>query len=200
MLSARRARIIAFALLSLSLIQLIGCKDGSGKPVVSAGEDSQVTKRGTIEVTARLVEVPAGAIIKRDLYNYTAILKYEVLKIHRSQPTLPFLGASVAGVTALPLAVGPFLGVSTLFADRPGQPHAGTIYVGHYNPFKPRDQAADRWVPDIGGTARTFNAGQIHRMALETPLDDFYMGGIVNQYYGQKTGPLYWAVWTNSAD
>ena len=55
------------------------CSSGasnSAAPLVT-GEDSQVTTRGVIEVTARLVEVPEGAIFKRDLYNYATVLKYE---------------------------------------------------------------------------------------------------------------------------
>ena len=34
-------------------------------------------------------------------------------------------------------------------------------------------------------------------MALEVPIEDFFMGGIVNKYFGQTTETLYWAVWTN---
>ena len=34
-------------------------------------------------------------------------------------------------------------------------------------------------------------------MALEGSIDDHYMGGIVNKYFGQDTEPIYWAVWTN---
>ena len=60
--------------------------------------------------------------------------------------------------------------------------------------------AADRRVKDIGGTARTFAAGRVYRMALESPIDDCFLGGIVNQYFGQDTGPLYWAIWTDAAD
>ena len=37
-------------------------------------------------------------------------------------------------------------------------------------------------------------------MALEVPIDDHFMGGIVNKYFGQDTGPLYWAVWVNQAE
>jgi len=36
-------------------------------------------------------------------------------------------------------------------------------------------------------------------MALEAPIDDYFMGGIVNKYFGQSTEPIYWAVWTNLA-
>jgi hypothetical protein len=116
---------------------------------------------GTMEVTARLVEVPEGAIFKRDLYNYATILKYRVLEVHR------------------------------------GAVEEDTLYVGHYNPWKPRAEAPDNRVKGIGGNVKRFEAGQTHRMALEVPIEDFYMGGIVNKYFGQETGPLYWAVWTD---
>lgn len=141
---------------------LAGCKEEPAAKVGNAGEDPQVTTRGTIEVTAKLVEVPEGAIFKRELYDYAAILKFEVIKTHR------------------------------------GHPHAQTIYVGHYNPIKPRPQAADRRVKDIGGNAPSFVAGKVYRMALEMPLDDHFIGGIVNKYFGKETGALYWAVWTNT--
>ena len=50
------------------------------EPAVASTE---VTTRGSVEVTAELVEVPEGAIFKRDLYNYATILKYKVVQIHR---------------------------------------------------------------------------------------------------------------------
>ncbi len=50
---------------------------------------------------------------------------------------------------------------------------------------------------ELGGNLRRFDVGQIHRLALEVPIEDHFMGGIVNKYFGQDTGPLYWAVWTN---
>jgi hypothetical protein len=34
-------------------------------------------------------------------------------------------------------------------------------------------------------------------MALEEPLDEHYMGGIINKYFGNDPGPKYWAVRTN---
>jgi len=129
-----------------------------------ASQDEQIGRLGTIEVTARLVEVPDGAIFKRELYNYATVLKYEVLEVHR------------------------------------GEVESKTILVGHYNPFKPRAEAADQRVPEIGGNLKEFRAGDIHRMALESSIDDHYMGGIVNKYFGRESGPIYWAVWTNLAD
>lgn len=129
------------------------------------GADAEVVKRGSIEVTARLLEVPDGAIFQRDLYNYAAILKYEVTAAHRG-----------------PLSKG------------------AVIYVGHYNPWKPRAEAADNKVKDVGGTLREFRAGALHRMALETPMDEHYLGGIVDKYFGKHEGPSHWAVWTNVAE
>ena len=119
--------------------------------------------RGGIEVTARLVEVPEGAIFKRELYNYATVLKYEVLEVHR------------------------------------GRVRGQTIYVGHYNPFKPRSEAADRRVSDVGGTLKAFRAGQVHCMALEESMLDQFTGGILNLYSREDTDPIYWAVWTDLA-
>ncbi len=139
-----------------------GCaRNAEGPP--AAGEEDRVTTQGSIEVTARLVEVPEGAIFQRDLYNYATVLKYQVLNVHR------------------------------------GRIVEDTIFVGHYNPFKSRREAADRHVADIGGNLKSFEAGQIHRMALEVPIDDHYMGGIVNKYFRQDAGPIYWAVWVDLA-
>jgi hypothetical protein len=72
-----------------------------------------------------------------------------------------------------------------------------TIYVGHYNPAKPRDKAADARVQQIGGNVKQFRVGDIHRMALEVPIDNFFMGGIINKYFGEVNDPVYWAIWTN---
>ena len=71
------------------------------------------------------------------------------------------------------------------------------IYVGHYNPAEPRSSVADARVKEIGGSLRKFRAMDIHRMALEVPIDDYYMGGIINKYFGESEDPIYWAVWTN---
>jgi hypothetical protein len=78
-----------------------------------------------------------------------------------------------------------------------GKVEGATILVGHYNPLKPRAEAADARVKEIGGNLKRFQAGEIHRMALETPIDDHYMGPIINKYHGEEKGPIYWAVWTN---
>ena len=78
-----------------------------------------------------------------------------------------------------------------------GQVDTETIYVGHYNPAEPRAGVADARVQEIGGNVRQFRVGDIHRMALEVPIDDHYMGGIINKYFGEVDDPIYWAVWTN---
>jgi hypothetical protein len=147
------------AFLALGLI----CSSCGGKPDATgpAVADPQLASQGTVEVTAELVEIPEGAIFKRDLYDYATILKYRVMRVHR------------------------------------GEVSGDTIYVGHYNPWKARGEAADQRVPIVGGNLRRFEAGQTHRMALEEPIDDHFMGGIVNKYFGQTSNTLYWAVWTN---
>ena len=78
-----------------------------------------------------------------------------------------------------------------------GNIEAREIVVGHYNPLKPRPKVADEFYPDIGGTLKKFRAGDLHRMALEMPIDDYYIGGIVDRYFEDNHGPILWAVWTN---
>lgn len=136
-----------------------------GKPVRDAGKDENTGSLGSVEVTARLLEVPEGAVFERDLYHYSTILKYEIVECHR--------GDLNAG---------------------------GTIYVGHYDPWKPRSAAADKRAKGIGGDVTVFREGSLHRMALDFPMDDHFMGGIVDKYFGKREGAAYWALWTNSAD
>jgi hypothetical protein len=123
--------------------------------------DPHLATNGSVEITAKLVEIPEGAIFKRDLYDYATVLKYQVLQVHR------------------------------------GKLDGDTLYVGHYNPWKPRAEAADKRAPKVGGNVRQFEAGDTHRMALEVPIEDYFMGGIVNKYFGKTTNTIYWAVWTN---
>lgn len=78
-----------------------------------------------------------------------------------------------------------------------GKIDGDVIYVGHYNPAEPRSSVADARVPQIGGNLKRFRAIDIHRMALEVPIDDYYMGGIINKYFGESKDPIYWAIWTN---
>jgi hypothetical protein len=153
-----RTRVAGCCLVACALTT--ACARPASRPATPA-QDAEVTRRGTIEVTAKLAEVPEGAIFKRELYNYATVLKYQVIEVHR------------------------------------GRVEGETIYVGHYNPFKPRAEAADSRVQGIGGDLKSFRAGEVHRMALEESIDDQYMGGIVDKYFGKKSDPIYWAVWTN---
>lgn len=137
---------------------LFSCTSCAKKTDTDAGP--KVTTLGSIEVTAKLVEIP-GEIRNDPLYDYAHVMKYKVLTIHR------------------------------------GILNKDILYVGQYNPAKPRAEAADARVGEIGGNLTQFRVGDIHRMALEVPIDDYYMGGIINKYFGQVDDPIYWAVWTN---
>jgi hypothetical protein len=161
-MSARTRRTVAGTLLFAVCLMAAACartREGAGGP----SSDPELAKRGSIEVTARLVEIPTGAIFQRELYNYATVLKYHVLEVHRGKVKGP------------------------------------TIYVGHYNPFKPRSEAADRRVRDVGGHLKAFHAGQVHRMAMEKSMLDSFSGGILNLYSREDTDPIYWAVWTDLA-
>jgi hypothetical protein len=152
---------IGIVLIALGLVA-VGC-DRSPERAKSVSTDPELAKRGGIEVTAKLVEVPKGAIFQRELYNYATVLKYEVLEVHR------------------------------------GKVKGSIIYVGHYNPFKPRSEAADARVPGVGGHLKSFHPGQVHRMAMEGSMFDSFTGGILNLYSDDDTDPIYWAVWTDLA-
>ena len=78
-----------------------------------------------------------------------------------------------------------------------GQLDAKEIIVAHYNPLKPRATVADEFNPEIGGKLKQFRAGDTHRMAMEVPLDDYYIGGIIDRYFKEKKGLIYWCVWAN---
>ncbi len=77
-----------------------------------------------------------------------------------------------------------------------GKAPEGDILVAQYNPLKPRKDAQDEVSGKIGGHVEAFRAGDVHRMALDGPLDQFFMGGIVDKYFNEK-GTRYWAIWTN---
>jgi len=79
--------------------------------------------------------------------------------------------------------------------------HRGTvadadIFVGHYNPLKPRAAAQDKFSGKVGGNGERFQVGDVHRMALEAPLDEHYMGGIIDKHILEK-GTRYRAIWTD---
>jgi hypothetical protein len=162
-----RLLISAFLVPALCALFLVatGCNGHDPKAAASVPEDPELKSLGTVEVTARLVEIPEGAIFERDLYHYAGILKYEVVDVYRGK------------------------------LDK-----GAIIYVGHYDPWKPRSEAADKQVKNVGGHLQRFEAGKLHHMALETQMDDFYLGAIVDKYFGKRTDPAYWAVWTNPAD
>ena len=130
-------------------------------PAPTDGADPKVTTMGTVEVTAKLVDI-AGAFPPNDLYDYAYVMKYEIVKAHRGQAS-------------------------------------GTILVGQYNPLKKRAEAADERSGEIGGNVTRFRTGDLHRLALDVPIDNFCMAGIVNEYAEKEPGdaPIYWAVWTN---
>jgi hypothetical protein len=82
----------------------------------------------------------------------------------------------------------------------PGAPPAGTVlFVAHYNPWKPRAQAADKRVTDVGGTLETFAAGDIHHLTILPNLDERYIGALSDRYFEQHQGNAWWAVRTDRA-
>jgi hypothetical protein len=158
-MTMRTARRVLLSILATLALMAPACSEKTHVPS-GMGPGPERARLAPIEVTARLVEVPAGAIFKRELYNYATVLKYDVIEVHR------------------------------------GKVKGQTIYVGHYNPFKPRSEAADRRAPDVGGTLKSFSAGQVHRMSLEESMFDQFTGGILNLYSAEDTDAIYWAVWT----
>lgn len=148
----------ALLLLLLAAVGGFGCRRSTTTAVPA---DPHLATNGTVEVTARLVEIPEGAIFQRDLYDYATVLQYQVLEVHR------------------------------------GQVEGPVLFIAHYNPWKPRTEAADKRAPGVGGNLRQFQAGQVHRLALAVPLEDHFMGGVVNKYFGRMTNAIYWALWTN---
>jgi hypothetical protein len=77
-----------------------------------------------------------------------------------------------------------------------GQVEGAEILVAHYNPLKSRTKAQDEFSGRVGGHLQRFRAGDVHRMALQAPLDQYWMGGVIDKYHKEK-GQRYWAVWTN---
>jgi hypothetical protein len=152
----------ALLLFLMGALGSAGCRRAAEGPTQTMA-DPHFQTNGTLEVTAKLLEIPEGAIFQRELYDYATVLKYQVLKVQR------------------------------------GDAPSNIIYVAQYNPFKPRDQVRDGRVQVIGGNVKEFRAGQVQHLALAVPVDEYYMGGLVNKYFGQMSGPIYWAVWTDLA-
>ncbi len=132
---------------------------GCGGPEKTDGADDKVTTMGSVEVTAKIVDI-TGEFPPNDLYDYAYVMKYEVLQTHRGEaPQI--------------------------------------LYVGQYNPLKSRAEAADARSGEIGGDVTEFRVGDVQRLALEVPIDEYCMAGIINKYAEQMQDPIYWAVWTN---
>jgi hypothetical protein len=143
------------ALACLLLLGAAACRKETPPP------DPRLGALGSLEVSARLLELPEGSIVRRELYTYAAVMKYEVVQVHRGDV-------------------------------RPGD----ILYVAHYNPHLPRAEAADRFVPDAGGSLTAFHPGQVHRMALAATLDAAYMGALVDPYWQKRDKTTRWALWT----
>ena len=63
-MSLRTGRTVVGSLLLVSGLLAAGC-NGSGHGSASPSPDPELAKRGSIEVTAKLVEIPEGAIFER---------------------------------------------------------------------------------------------------------------------------------------
>jgi hypothetical protein len=156
MRSRTRRTVVGCLVVAVGLMAAACASRNEGK-----NANAELASHGSIEVTAKLVEIPAESIFERPLYNYANILKYHVLQVHR------------------------------------GRVKGETIYVGHYNPWKPRSEAADKRVPNIGGNLKSFRAGEVHRMALDESMLKDFTGGVLNKYSEEDVDPIYWAVWTD---
>ena len=73
------------------------------------------------------------------------------------------------------------------------------VYVAHYNPRKTRAKVADEFYSDLGGNLARFRAGDVHRLALELPWDEHYIGPLVDRYHEVAGKRIYWAIWSNAA-
>lgn len=132
------------------------------------GEDDRVKALGRIEVTARLLARPQP-FPQLGAYRYTYVLKYEVLRVHRSDP---------AG----------------RYPIEPGD----VIFVGHYKPWMPRSEIQDENWHDgpLGGRLDRFRAGEAHRMALDYELGDLAPAGVLDLCFPQGINRFF-AIWTN---
>jgi hypothetical protein len=84
LMSLRTSRtIVGSLLLAVGLMAAACAKREEGAASPSPGHE--LANRGSIEVTAKLVEIPEGAIFDRPLYNYATVLKYQVLEVHRGK-------------------------------------------------------------------------------------------------------------------
>ncbi len=144
---------------------------GQAARTTTSNDLTKVGELGSIEVVAKLLEVPEGAIFKRDLYDYATVLKYQVIEVHR------------------------------------GKVDSKTIFVGHYNPFKPRSESADgrvkrrgrsQGIPrragpsdGAGSTDRRPFHGRDREQVLRTVLRSDLLGG-VDQHGRRLTRTVCW--------
>jgi hypothetical protein len=143
------------------VLALASCGKADAGPAASGA--SPVSTLGSVEVTAKLLEIP-GELPQKKLYDYVYVMKYRVLRTHR------------------------------------GTVEGDEILVGQYNPQKPRSGAEDKFSGKVGGSVERLLVGDIHRLALESPLDEkMPMVGLIDKYVGQK-GVRYWAVWTDRGE
>jgi hypothetical protein len=145
----------------LWVLALASCGKADAGPAAAA--PSPRSTLGTVEVTARLLEIP-GELPQKKLYDYVYVMKYRVLRTQR------------------------------------GKVEGDEILVGHYNPLKPRSSAEDKSSGKLGGSVERFQVGDVHRLALEAPLDEkMPMVGLIDKYVGLK-GIRYWALWTDRGE
>ena len=85
-----------------------------------------------------------------------------------------------------------------LDVHRGGDDVGKVIHVAHYNPRKTRSEVGDEFYPDLGGTVDRFRAGDVHRLAMEEPWDEHYIGPLVDRYHETTGKRLYWGIWSNS--
>jgi hypothetical protein len=78
------SRTVVGCLLVAVGLMAAGCAERR-EGAAGSSSDPELANRGSIEVTARLVEIPEGAIFDRPLYNYATVLKYHVLEVHRGR-------------------------------------------------------------------------------------------------------------------
>jgi hypothetical protein len=66
------------------LVFLLSLLTGCGAPAPDDGASPDVTTQGSIEVTAKIIDI-AGEFPSNDLYDYAYVMKYEILETHRGE-------------------------------------------------------------------------------------------------------------------
>ena len=134
------------------------------------GVDEQVTRLGRIEVTARLLSCP-DPFPDLGAYRYTYVVPYEVLQVHRQDPT-------------------------SKYRLQRGE----KIFVGHYQPRLSRNkiQDADWGAAPLGGKLTRIVHGDVHRMALDYELAALAPSGTLDNCFPPKVNRFF-AIWANLA-